>query len=53
MDTKRKYFENSLLDFYKFYVRKKFPNLSRHARRVASLLLWAIFLENEAHQNQM
>ncbi|XP_076373036.1 general transcription factor II-I repeat domain-containing protein 2B-like [Tachypleus tridentatus] len=37
MDTKRKFSENSLLDFYKLCVHEKFPNLSRHAQRIASL----------------
>ena len=37
MNTKRKYSENSLVDFYKLYVCEKFPNLSRHAKRMASL----------------
>ena len=37
MDTKRKYSEYSLVDYYKLYVWEKFPNLSRHAKRIASL----------------
>ena len=37
MDAKRKYSENSLVDFYKLYMCEKFPNLSRHAKRMTSL----------------
>ena len=37
MNTKRKYSENSLVDFYKLNVCKKFPSLSCHAKRMASL----------------
>ena len=37
MDTKRGYSENSLVDFYKLYVCGKFPNLSRHARKMIFL----------------
>ena len=37
MGTKRKYSENSLVDFYKLYECEKFPNLSHHAKRMASL----------------
>ena len=37
MDTKRKYSENSLVDFYKLCVCEKFPNLSHHAKRMAFL----------------
>ena len=48
IDTKRKYSENSLVDFYILHVRKKFPNLSRHAKRIPTLLR-AIFLQKEAH----
>ena len=36
METKRKYSENSLVDFYKL-CEKKYPNLSRHAKRMTSL----------------
>ena len=36
-DTKRKYSENNLIDFYKLYECEKFPNLSSHAKRMASL----------------
>jgi len=38
METKRKYSENSLVDFYKLYVCEKYPNSSRHAKRMTSLL---------------
>ena len=37
MKIKRKYSENSLVDFYKLYVCEKYPNLSRHAKRMTSL----------------
>ena len=37
METKKNYFENSLVDFYKLYVYDKYPNLSRHAKRMTSL----------------
>ena len=37
VETKRKYSENSLVDFYKLYVCEKYPNLSRHAKRMTSL----------------
>ena len=37
MDTKKKYSENSLVDLYKLYVCERFPNLSRHTKRLASL----------------
>ena len=33
MNTKRKYSENSLVDFYKLYVCEKFPNLSCQAKK--------------------
>ena len=34
--TWRKYSENSLVNFYKLSVCEKFPNLSHHAKRMAS-----------------
>ena len=37
MDTKRGYSENSLVDFYKFCVCGKFPNLACHARKMISI----------------
>ena len=37
MDAKRKYSENSLVDFYKLYTCEKFPNLFRHEKRMTSL----------------
>ena len=37
METKRKYSENSLVDFYKLHVCEKYPNFSRHAKRMTSL----------------
>ena len=37
IETKGKYSENSLVDFYKLYVCEKYPNLSRHAKRMTSL----------------
>nr|XP_039250069.1 general transcription factor II-I repeat domain-containing protein 2-like [Styela clava] len=37
METKRKYSENNLVDFYKLYVCEKYPNLFRHAKRMTSL----------------
>ena len=37
MDTKRGYSDNSLVDFYELYACGKFPNLSRHARKIISL----------------
>ena len=37
MEIKRKYSESSLVDFYKLYVFEKYPNLSRHAKRMTSL----------------
>ena len=37
MEIKRKYSENSLVDFYKLYVCKKYPNLFRHAERMTAL----------------
>ena len=36
MENKMKYSENSLEDFYKLYVCKKYPNLSCHAKRMIS-----------------
>ena len=33
MEIKGRYSENSLVDFYKLYVCKKYPNLSRHAKK--------------------
>ena len=38
-EIKRKYSENSLVDFYKFYVSEKYPNLSRHAKRMTALFV--------------
>ena len=38
MDTKRGYYENSLVDFYKLYVCGKFPNLSHQTRKMIFLL---------------
>ena len=42
MDTKSKYSEKSLVDFYKLYVREKFLNLSHHAKKKKKngLTLW-------------
>ena len=37
MENKMKYFGNSLEDFYKLYVCNKYPNLSRHTKRMISL----------------
>jgi len=37
METKRTYSENSLVDFYKLYVCEKYPNLSRHEKRMTFL----------------
>ena len=37
METKSKYSENSLVDFYTLCVCDKYPNLSRHAKRMTSL----------------
>ena len=37
METIRKYSENSIVDFYKLYVCKKYLNLSRHSKRMTSL----------------
>ena len=37
MENKMKYSENSLENFYKLYVCKKYPNLSCHAKRMISL----------------
>jgi len=39
MEAKTKYSENSLVDFYKLYVCEKYPNLSRHAKRMTSFLV--------------
>ena len=39
MDAKRKYSDNSLVDFYKLYMCEKFPNLSRHAKRMTPSLV--------------
>ena len=56
METKRKYSENSLVDFYKLYVCEKYPNLSCHAKRMTSLFgstyCCEQFFQNEAYQNQ-
>ena len=37
MKNKMKYSENSLEDIYKFYICKKYPNLSCHTKRMISL----------------
>ena len=37
IETKRKYSENNLVDFYKLYVCEKYPIISRHAKRMTSL----------------
>ena len=37
METKRKYSDNSLVDFYKLYACEKYPNLYHHAKIMTSL----------------
>ena len=58
MENKMKYSENSLEDFYKLYVCKKYPNLSCHAKRMISLFgstycCEQFFSKIEAYQNEM
>ena len=58
METKRKYSENSLVDFYKIYVCEKYPNLSPHAKRMTFFVgsmncCEQFFSKNEAHQKQI
>ena len=46
MENKMKYSENSLEDFYKLYVCKKYPNLSCHAKKIMSFLVAPTVVKN-------
>ena len=57
LDSKSRYSENSLVDFYKLHVCGKFSNLFRHARKMiylfGSTYCCEQVLQKKTHQNQM